>query len=627
MYLRNKGLMTMLGLFFAAACASISEAGCPSTGEGTTPGFSRLCNPYFGQTHQHTGWSFDEAIYNVRVGPENAYKHARGDEVTHPSGYKVQLKLPLDFMVVTDHSEYLGMLLRMYDPTNPVSKLPIAKKIVASGDDVEASTAAFYNLVSTTIQPDGTAKPNPILASPRLRRSLWQEYVQITDSFNNPGTFTTLVGYEWSSQPNGSNLHRNVIFRSSDNLPDIPFSYFDSGDPEVLWKWMDEQRDQGATLLAIPHNGNLSNGLMYARKDFSGNSIPITEAYAKARMRNEPLTEIVQTKGQSETNPMVAPNDEFADFEIWTKPVAGPGVVKIVETNYVRNAFINGLAIEQDIGVNPFKYGVVGGGDIHTSIVSHEEYAHTGEHNLKSGTPEQRLLESLPGEPSKIEQGSAGLSNVWAEENTRKAIYDAMARQETWATSGSRITVRIFGGFDFGTTTPADSNWVEVGYDKGVPMGGTLHAAKEGAAPSFMISAMKGPNSGNLDRIQVIKGWVDADGNPHDKIYNVVWSGDRELIKDTGKLPAVGNTVNIADASYTNTIGDGQLMTVWTDPDFDPSVPSFYYLRVLEIPTPRWSTYDAKVLGIPPPPGFPPAIQERAWTSPIWYSPHKVKRG
>jgi hypothetical protein len=576
-----------------------------------------LRNPYFGQTHQHTGWSFDEAIYNVRLGPDNAFRHARGERVKHPAGYEVQLKLPLDFMVVSDHAEYLGVLIRMYNPDDPLSKNPLAAAVVGSGDDVEASTKAFYGLVSQTIQPDGSTLPDPALGSDELKRTIWDEYIKIANGFNEPGKFTTLVGYEWSSQPNMSNLHRNVIFKDSENLP-VPFSYFDSQKPEDLWAWMDTQRDNGTSLLAIPHNGNLSNGVMFALEDSDGN--PITAAYAETRMRNEKLTEIVQTKGQSETHPLMAPNDEFAGFEIWTKPVAGPGTVKVVDTNYVRNAFAHGLALEKSIGVNPFKYGVVGGGDIHTSIVSHEEYAHTGEHNLKSGTPGQRLLESVPGEPSKIEQGTAGLSNVWAESNTREAIFAAMERKETWATSGTRITVRLFGGYDFGDMTPDNPEWVATGYNAGVPMGGDLPQPTQDDAPSFMIWAIKGPNDGNLDRIQLVKGWVDQAGETHDRIYNVAWSGDR-VLDDQGKLPEVGNTVNIPDASYTNTIGSSQLSTVWTDPDFDPSVPAFYYLRVLEIPTPRWSTYDAKALGIEPPADFPATIQERAWTSPIWYRP------
>lgn len=622
-YLLNSSLALLL---FAISCQpsqqkeSVEQTNPSASVELSerTKDYNEFRNPYFGQTHQHTGWSFDAAILDVKLGPDNAYRHARGEKVLHPSGYEVQLKVPLDFLSVTDHGEYLGVLLQMYDPNNPVSKNPLAKPIIESGTDVDKSMKAFYGLVSNTIQPDGTTKPDAELSSPELKKTMWSEMVKITDQYNEPGTFTTLLGYEWSSQPNMGNLHRNVIFRDTEHIPEFPFSYFDSEKPEDLWKWMDLQRENGSILLAIPHNGNLSNGTMFPMVDSYGS--PISRAYAESRMRNEPLTEIVQTKGQSETHPLMSPNDEFSDFEIWTKPVAGPGVVNVLETNYVRNALMNGLKIEQEIGINPYKYGVVGGGDIHTSIVSHEEYAHTGEHNLKSGTPKQRLLEIRPGEPSKIEQGSAGLSCVWAEENTRAAIFDAMNRKETWATTGSRITVRVFAGFDFGNTQPGDQDWVKTGYEKGVPMGANMKGPHEGEATQLMIWALKGPNSGNLDRIQVIKGWADEKGQAHEKIYNVAWSGDRSL-DPNGKLPVVGNTVDITNASYTNSIGSSALKTVWTDPDFDASIPAFYYIRVLEIPTPRWSTYDAKALGIEPPKDFPATIQERAWSSPIWYTP------
>ncbi len=627
----KKQIHSFLLIAFLISVSSCKKATNQSTIEDTTEevtlakkeitrtaDYNPLKNAYFGETHLHTGWSFDEAIYNVKLGPENTYRHARGEKVLHPNGSTVQLKLPLDFMVVSDHSEYLGVLVRMYDPKDPLSKHPLAKSIVGSGNDLDASTKAFYSLVSQTIQPDGSTKADSTLNSPELKRTIWDEYIKITDDYNEPGKFTTLVGYEWSSQPNMSNQHRNVIFRSSKNLP-VPYSYFDSQHPEDLWKWMDTQRDNGHTLLAIPHNGNLSNGLMFSMNDSYGN--PITYEYAKARMRNERLTEIIQTKGQSETHPLMAPNDEFAGFEIWTKPVAGPGTVKVLETNYVRNAFSNGMALKQKIGINPFKYGVVGGGDIHTSIVSHEEYAHTGEHNLKSSSPKARLLVNAPNEPSKIEQGTAGLSNVWAEENTRESIYDAMERKETWGTSGPRMIVRIFAGYDFGDTYPGDDDWAEVGYEKGVPMGSDMNKNTENKPTQLMIWALKGPNSGNLDRIQVVKGWLDAEGNSQTKIFNVVWSGDR-TVDTEGKLGSIGSTVNIPNASYTNTIGSAELKTVWTDPDFNTNQPAYYYLRVLEIPTPRWSTYDAKSLGIAPPKDFPATIQERAWSSPIWYNPN-----
>ena len=612
-------------------------------------------NPYFGQTHQHTGWSFDANIYNVQLGPENAFKHARGDKVSHPWGYFAQLKVPLDFMVVSDHGEYLGVIKMMNDPDNAISLHPLAGSVRESGSDVDDSTKAFYGLVASSAH-GGEVVPDQILNYEALRESNWDRMVEIVDDYNDPGTFTTLAGFEWSSQPYSSNLHRNVIFRDTDVLPKAPYTYFDSGDPQDLWAWMDAEREKGATLLAIPHNGNLSQGLMYpdvVLGDLSGDQLQpesdraaIDYDYAETRMRNEKLTEIIQTKGQSETHPLMSPNDEFADFEIWTKPVAGPGTVDpLSPNNYVREAFKRGMAFEQAMNINPFKYGVVGGGDIHTSIVSHEEYAHTGEHNLKSATPKQRLLQGEPNEPSKIEQGSAGLSCVWAEENTRESIYDAMARKETWATSGSRIQARIFGGYDFTQAMLDGDDWAEQGYAGGVPMGGDLATRSDDAKPTFMIWAKKGPNSGNLDRIQVVKGWVDPDGNIYEGIYNVVWSdmADRTNSSSTDEngnqydtiTPNIGTDhVDIANATYTNTVGAPELKVLWTDPQFDPSVRAFYYLRVLEIPTPRWSTYDASVLGEATPvcvpdamnPGgpdvcFPETIQERAWTSPIWYTP------
>lgn len=626
-------------------------------------------HPYFGQTHQHTGWSFDANIFNVQLGPENAFKHARGDKVNHPWGYFAKLKVPLDFMVVTDHGEYLGVIKKMNEPGNPVSLHPLAKLVRASGSDVEASTKAFYGLVASAAQ-GGELKPRPELNTKKMRKTNWEEMIAIVDQYNNPGTFTTLAGFEWSSQPYGMNLHRNIIFKGTANLP-LPFTYFDSGDPQELWKWMDETREGGVDLLAIPHNSNLSQGLMFpdvVLGSLEGDSLQpeseranIDSDYAEARMRNERLVEIVQTKGQSETHPVMSPYDEFADFEIWTKPTAGPGSVDPSSpNNYVREAFKRGMQYKKTLGINPFKYGIVGGGDIHTSIVSHEEYAHSGEHNLKSSTPTQRLLESQPSEPSKIEQGSAGLSCVWADANTRDAIYEAMDRRETWGTSGPRIKVRLFGGYGFTQAMFERVDWAIHGYAKGVPMGGDLATPMPVTAeskllggvpqtsitmqkPVFMIKAEKGPHSGNLDRIQMIKGWVDADGKTHERIYNVVWSNKpvkRELsgdivvttstVGETGEttltydtLPAIGTDhVDIGEASYDNSLaGSNSLEVLWTDEEFDPTVPSFYYLRVLEIPTPRWSTYDAAVLGITPPSDFPSTIQERAWTSPIWYTP------
>ena len=615
-------------------------------------------NAYFGQTHQHTGWSFDANIYNVQLGPENAFKHARGDKVKHPWGYFVQLETPLDFLVVSDHGEYLGVIKMMNNPENPISLHPKAEAVRASGSDVDASTQAFYGLVASAAS-GGELDPDEILNFAGLRRTNWERMIDIVNKYNDDENFTALPGFEWSSQPYGKNLHRNIIFRDTVNLPEMPFTYFDSGDPQDLWKWMDNQRDNNQVkLLAIPHNGNLSQGLMFP--DFvlgplAGDQLlpeserdAIDSEYAEARMRNEKLTEMIQTKGQSETHPVITPYDEFSGFEIWTKPTAGPGTVDPSSpNNYVRESFKRGMQYESSLKTNPFKYGVVGGGDIHTSIVSHEEFAHTGEHNLKSSTPKQRLLESEPGEPSKIEQGSAGLSCVWAEKNTQASIYDAMERKETWATSGTRMQVRIFGGYDFDSNTLQDKNWDQLGYAGGVPMGGDLAAPQSGdEKPRFMIWASKGPDtmnqlSANLDRIQMIKGWVDENGDTHERISNIAWADPENRQKsetftftsDTMRaqydtLPPIGTGhVDIPDASYTNSVGATELKTLWVDEDFDPSQSAFYYLRVLEIPTPRWSTYDAKELGIQPPIGFPATIQERAWSSPIWYTPENADQG
>ena len=609
----RKLVMCGTALTLAALAVSAAEQAAPAH----TKGYNELRNPYFGQTHQHTGWSFDEAIYNVRLGPDTSYRHARGEKVKHPAGYDVQLKVPLDFLAVSDHSEYLGVLLRMYDPNDPLSKHPLALEVTSSGNDVAKATKVFYKLVSETIQPDGSIKADPVLADPALKRTIWDQYIQIADSYNEPGKFTTLIGYEWSSQPNMSNLHRNVIFRSSKNLP-VPFSYFDSQRPEDLWKWMDAQRAKGTQLLAIPHNGNLSNGAMFALTDSDGK--PISRAYAETRARNERLPKSCRPRASRRPTPPWHRTTNSPDFELWTKPVAGPGTVKVLTTNYVRNAFENGLALEKSIGVNPFKYGVVGGGDIHTAIVSHEEFAFTGEHNLKSSTPHARLLEGVPGEPSKIEQGSAGCHACGLKKTPASRFMTPWRARRRGPPAARASSCGCSAVTTSATARPGDKEWVRVGYRNGVPMGGDLkHDAKK-LAPRLMIAARRTPNSGNLDRIQVIKGWVDAAGKTHDKIYDVAWSGNRKIGPD-GKLPAVGNSVDIKNASYTNTIGSPELATIWKDPDFDPAVPAFYYVRVLEIPTPRWSTYDAKALGIDPPKDFPATIQERAWTSPIWYSP------
>ncbi len=609
-------------LFFITACVGKGEkyasvepsfADTRVSANGHTIGYNTLCNPYFGQMHLHTSWSFDAYINHERLGPEFAYKHALGELVKLPNGEELQLQIPLDFLAITDHAEYLGVLRQMEDSRNPISKHPLAKKI--NSNNADTANAAFAFLLATTIQKDGTARPDPLLNDSVLRLANWMEMVELANKYYKPGKFTSFAAYEWSSQPNASNLHRDIIFKNTKQLP-IPFSFFDSGKPEDLWNWMDVQRAKGISLMAIPSNGNLSNGTMYNLADDKGK--PFSREYAAARARNEPLSEIVQTIGQSETNPLIDKDDPFAGFETGALPVDGTRILKINSNNYIRHAWMSGLKFEKAFGLNPFKFGALGGGDSHSGLINHEEYSFNGDGKSKLCV----CKNAGPLNSSDTEASSTGLSGVWAVENTREAIYDAMERKETWATSGTRITVRFFAGWDFDGYHPDSAAWVKKGYEKGVPMGGDLPKRIAGTSPQLMIWAIAGPNDANLDRIQVVKGWVNKKGKTSYKIYNVCWSGDRVPDKN-GVLTEVGTTVNKNKASYTNTIGSRTLKTVWKDPDFDPDNPAFYYLRVLEIPTPRWTTYACARKGVKPPTNCSASIQERAWTSPVWYTPNK----
>ena len=415
-------------------------------------------------------------------------------------------------------------------------------------------------------------------------------------------------------------MHRNVFFRG-DTGPKAPYSAFDSVDPEDLWTYLEAQRDQGVETFAIPHNGNVSNGLMYAPNNYRGD--PIDERYAKRRALNEPLTEIIQTKGSSDTHPLLSPNDEFADFEPFPNLLSTDTPSKI-KYGYIRQALTDGLIHEQKLGTNPFKYGIVAGADVHSGISANEEWNWHGAHGSQDNTPKKRLdpKPNSSGEEGYV-VGTAGATAVWAEENTRASIFDAMQRKETYGTSGPLIRLRFFGGWDYADNLVNEKNFVKAAYAKGVPMGRDLTAAPKNAkGPRFAVWVQKDPESGNLDRIQVIKGWVEQ-GLPQEKIYDVALSDDRKTDPVTGYVKPVGNTVNIKQATYTNDIGDSQLSVVWQDLDFDPAFPAVYYVRVLEIPTPRWSTFDAKKLGVEPPKGVPATIQERAWSSPIWYTPVK----
>ena len=574
-----------------------------------------LKNAYYGDLHVHTSWSPDAFTQSTRTTPRDAYAYAKGKAIDHAAGYKIQLREPLDFYAVTDHSEYMGVLPGLLDPNNPLSQNPIAEKL--KSPDPNIRLGATLEIISSV----GANKPIPAFADPEVSRSIWQEIVKIADENYEPGKFTTFPAYEWTSQgPDGyQNLHRNIIFRNSDAVPELPFSSFDSAKPEELWNFMDGLREQGITLLAIPHNSNLSDSLMFPMKDSFGK--PIGKNYAEQRMRNEPIVEVTQIKGTSETHPLLSDTDEFANFEIsdFLIDPANLGSRAQPKGGYVRDAYKTGLVFEESVGTNPYKFGMVGATDTHNSGAPIEEDNYFGKLGLEDGTPEARLLNKTELGDFVRSWGASGVAAVWAEENTREAIYDAFARKETFATTGPKIRVRLFGSWDF-TNQDANSNdFVKIGYEKGVPMGADLAVKPDTEqAPTFMVAAMKDPNTANLDRIQIIKGW-SKNGQSYEKIYDVALADGRKVDPSTGKAPPVGNTVDISTATYKNTIGDAQLSTFWTDPDFDPEARTFYYARVLEIPTPRWSTFDALKLGITPP--SPATIQERAYTSPIWYTP------
>ncbi len=568
---------------------------------------------YFGQTHQHTSWSMDAYIIgNTVTGPAEAYQYSMGQVIKHPAGFDVQIKTPLDFQGVTDHSEYVGVIRLANDPTSSLSKLPIAEKLKVTKDN--PAIKVFQWLAGSI----ASRKTIPELSDPKMAGTVWQENTAIADKYNKPGQFTTFCSYEWTSMPNSQNLHRNVFFKDCSKLPQAPFSAMDSDHPEDLWTWMDGQRKTGNEVLAISHNANLSNGIMFpVDVDSKGN--PLDTAWAQQRMTNEPLTEIKQVKGVSETHPDLSPNDEFANYEIMNYLLGLDNSTSKLHGGYTREAYENGLAMQATRGYNPYKFGVVGAGDSHNTVTAYSQSNFFGAHGLVDASPAARLAGRVEAGMDILKTGTSGLTVVWAEENTRESIFSAMQRKEVYGTSGVRIQARMFGGWDYDKGLLADAEWAKTAYASGVPMGGDLPPA-DGKVPSFVVAAVKDPADGNLDRIQIVKGWTKQ-GQVFEKVFDVAWSGTRQPDPVTGKLPPVGSTVDITKATYTNDIGSVELKTVWTDPEFDPSQHAFYYSRVLQIPTPRWSTYDAAKLGVLPPSNAPATVQERAWTTPIWYTP------
>lgn len=614
---KNNVLAALLtsACFVSSAFAQDSVGEPGRSGEGPNP----LKNVYFGEQHLHTANSPDAFVVGVRGTWDDAYNWAMGNEITlSTSGEKIRKQTPYDFVGITDHAEYFGVMPRMIDPNDDLSKTDLAKKLQDPNADPSAPDSAINQILGSLI----TGVPMQEFVSPELAIDNWSRYVETADKYNKPGEFTTLYAYEWTSIPNGRNMHRNVFFR--DKAPEAPFTAFDSIYPQDLWTYQEVHRARGRDSIAIPHNGNVSDGWMFSENTFLGG--PMDARHAKRQQANERLTEIIQTKGQSDTHPALSPNDEFADFEMF-KNMINVGQPSQIQNGFIRQGLARGMVIEGKLGVNPFKMGIVSGADSHSAYTPNEESNFHGSHGLLDDTPQKRLnpAKNASGDVAAA-VGSAGATAVWAEENTRESIFDAMKRRETYGTSGPLIRLRFFGGWDYPEDLVDRADFVQAGYDGGVPMGGDLPALPEGAdgkAPTFAVWALKDPESGNLDRVQIIKSFVNKWGRPDEKIYDVIWSDQdkRQIDPNTGKLPAVGNTVDIATATYTNDIGASQLRAVWTDPDFHPGDQALYYVRVLEIPTPRWSTYDAAKLGVEPLDSVPATLQERAWSSPIWYTP------
>jgi hypothetical protein len=588
---------------------------------------------FFGDTHHHTANSGDAFMAGNRLTPEQAYRFARGEEVVSSTGVPAKLSRPLDFLVVSDHAEGLGIMFQVAAGNPAFASDPTlirwGKALKTGGKEQQDAMNELVSAQANNKLPAPVKDPKVV--GP-IMKSVWQQYLETAEKYNEPGRFTAMIGYEWTSVPGGNNLHRNVLFRdNSDKAAQIlPFSAWQSEDPEKLWEWMAKYEEKtGGRLLAIPHNANLSNGRMFEPVDFAGK--PLTRDYAERRMRFEVLQEMMQTKGNSETHPALSPNDEFADFGVagWEygnltlegKPLSR----EMMPTNYLRAGLLRGLEYEASLGVNPFKFGFIGGTDVHNSLTAIEEDNFYGKHVNQEPSPirwEHVSKQGFGKTRYTWHYTAAGYAAVWATENTREALWDAMKRKEVYATSGSRITLRFFGGWDFQPQDARGRSVAEAGYARGVSMGGDLSAAPAGKAPTFLLAAMKDPQSGNLDRIQVIKGWLDAKGEPHERIYDVAWGdADRRKPRPGGKLPPVGDTVDVATATWTDTIGDPELATVWRDPEFDPAQKAYYYARAIEIPTPRWTAYDAVRFGIKMPPEVPMKHQERAWSSPIWYTP------
>ena len=580
-------------------------------------------NAYFGEEHIHTSWSVDAWVMGNRItGPADALKYAQGETIKHPMGYDIKIDTPMDFMGVTDHSEYVGVTKEANTPGSYVSKLPEAQPMIMK----DPTSQEEQNRVFSYLLKLNSGAPVKALMDPKITSTVWKENVKIADEQNKPGKFTAFCSYEWTSMPENRNMHRNVFFRDCAKVPDYPFSSLDSTRPTELWNWMDAQRKAGNELLAISHNANVSDGWMYPVDVDNTTGRPIDAAWAAARDRNERLVEIKQGKGQSETHPLLSPNDEFASYEMFQALLGLPanvGRIDRITGSYARQAYKDGIAMQDTRGYNPYKFGMAGGSDSHNTGSPYRQDNFFGLHADADGSLERRFAGVLIGGTMDVRlENPGGLTGVWAEENTRASIFDAMYRKETFGVSGPHIKVRLFGGWGYNADILKAGDWVKQSYAGGVPMGADLQPmpSGKGTAPAFVVWAVKDPTSANLDRIQIVKGWTQ-NGQSFEKVYDVVWSGDRKPDKWSGRVPAIQSTVDLQKATYTNSVGAAELKTVWADPEFDASLHAFYYARVIEIPTPRWTLIQAVKSGLPPPDIVPLTGQERAWTSPIWYTP------
>ena len=575
---------------------------------------------YWGDTHLHTDLSMDAGAFGNRLGMDAAYQFARGDEVTSTTGLKTKLSRPLDFLVIADHSDGMGFFPAMMSEDENIMQYPLVqkwKKMVDAGKGGDAAIDIIKNFSQGTF-PFETNDVN-------MMTPVWKKVVDAAEKYNRPGKFTAFIGYEWTSLIKGNNLHRVVIYRDNGDktIKQLPFTNEDSSDPEDFWKALETyETTTGGKVLAISHNGNLSNGMMFMEKTISGKAFD--KNYVTRRAKWEPLYEATQIKGDAETHPFLSPNDEFADYGTWDKSNLDYSQAKtkdMLQYEYARSALKLGLKIKNELGVNPYKFGLIGSTDSHTSLATADDSNFFGKASNVEPSKERwshPFISSAKGTIYTWETLASGYAGVWAQENTRASLWDAMKRKETYATTGSRMQVRFFGGWDF---KPADieGDFVAKGYQDGVPMGGNLTVAGT-KVPTFIVAALMDPEGGSLDRIQIIKGWANKDGTLAEKVYDLNWSGDRK-VNAQGKVPAIGNTVNLKDASWDNSIGATELKAVWTDPDFNPELEAFYYARVIEIPTPRWTLFDQVRYGAEIAKDVPLTNTERAYTSPIWYSP------